>query len=159
MLRLAARGGDVIVEELGAVLGGHFDGRAVIVKPVDGDQLCERRDSADVVGMIMGDYQGVKLRESRGFHGCDDAVGIAVAGEAGVHKQRLARGSDDQRGRAALDVDPVDPQVARPRLQKRCGSEHHRQSCRQGYCQKREPLYASHSAVILSQQYPAATGN
>ena len=51
-----------------------------------------------------------------------DAAGVPSAGEARVHQHRLSGGGDDQGGRPALDVDPVDVEPLVGRAAARSGT-------------------------------------
>src|SRR5207245_5462059 len=56
----------------------------------------------------VGGDEVVDARCARFPEGLLDAIGVARARPARVHQHRLPRRRDDQRGRAALHVDPID---------------------------------------------------
>ena len=63
----------------------------MIEKMVDGDQLRQRADAADVIGVKVRDDEVVDfLQPGFGRH-VVDALGVAVVfAPAGIHQQRLA---------------------------------------------------------------------
>ena len=67
-----------------------------------------------MVSMPVADHDVVDPLQSRFLSGCEDSLGIAVtvAWITGVEQERVSGRRDEQRRRAALDVDPVDLQVA-----------------------------------------------
>ena len=80
-----------------------------------------------MIAMPMANHNMIDFRQARLLRGGEDALGVAVAiaGIAGVEQQRFSGRRDEQRGRAAFDIDLGDFQIAR--LGERC-------ACRQ--CQR-----------------------
>src|SRR5262249_45633649 len=101
---------------------------AVIHVQIDRDHLGERLHRADVVTVEMRGEQHVDLLEPRFLRGRKDALGIAIVGSAigGIDEQRLTARRDNQRGRAARGIDPIDLKIARRGTQGRGGDEYDR---------------------------------
>ena len=88
--------------------------RAVIVKPVDPDQLRQFGNAAVMIGVVMRHDQVIDRRHSGLFHRLFDALRVAAleAGPARVNQDRFAGRRDDQRRRAAFDIDIEDVERA-----------------------------------------------
>jgi hypothetical protein len=88
-----------------------------------------------MIAVIVRDDQVVDLLALRhlsdGFH---DPVGIAAARIAAIDQDRFARGRDNQRRRAPLDIDPIDVQP----VVGGAGLRMDRQEQREGDCQRRK---------------------
>jgi hypothetical protein len=81
----------------------------VIDEGVDRNACHQLGKAADVVGVIVSDQDVIYSREAGFFGDGDDAVGIAavIVGPAGINKEGLSVGSNEERGLAALDVDKI----------------------------------------------------
>ena len=84
--------------------------RAVIDEGANRHARRQRRDAADVIGVVVRHDEVVDPRQPGLLHRRRDAIGVAAveAGVARVDQQRLARRRDNQRRLAAFDVDEVD---------------------------------------------------
>jgi hypothetical protein len=106
-----------------------------LVQRADRHQLRELGHAAEVVHVEMREQQVVDALQP-GDLGRDlvDAPRVAPAGIAGVDQHGLARGRDDERGRAALDVDPVDVEgLVRGACRRRGNGEAERQTGSEGF--------------------------
>ena len=106
----------------GVEIGGEVSARdvrvfaieAVVEEFADGDALDEFGHAANVIGVKVGDEHVIKTGDAGVAHGGLDALGVAtvVARPPCVNQQRLAGGSDEERGLSAFDVDGVDAEGA-----------------------------------------------
>ena len=86
-------------------------GLAVIDEGANLHTLRKCRQPAGVVAVKVRDEHVVEALQARDFANNPrdpPRVTVVEALESGVHQHRLPAGGDDQRRRAALDVDPVD---------------------------------------------------
>src|SRR5215471_19840008 len=83
---------------------------AVIVEVDYRKLLGESKQSPNVIAMIMGCPHVIDLLQAGDLQRIDDATEIAIAGVAGIDKQRLAGGSNEERGLASLGIDVIDVQ-------------------------------------------------
>ena len=82
---------------------------SVIDEGADWNPLGELRSAANVVVMVMGDEDEVDFVNAGIMRSSDDAVGVTtvIARPTGIDEERLARGSDEERGLTAFDVHKI----------------------------------------------------
>ena len=107
-----------------------FDEVAAIETEADLDELRQGRQPALVAGVEMTEHEVVDPLQPRLLRDFENASGIAAASfPTGIDQQRFAGRRDEQRRRAALDVHPVDIEIARLRIGLELqGEQHERQS-------------------------------
>jgi hypothetical protein len=85
--------------ELEVVIPGAFAAGevAVVVDDADGDECREAGSAAEVVEVIVGADEVVDFFEAGDFGGdVEDAIGVALAGVAGVDEDGFIGGGDDE---------------------------------------------------------------
>ena len=80
------------------------------MKCLIGKPLGQLLQSAHVIAVIVGENQVVDLLDAGFVEHLGDPVGIAGAGVAGIHEQRLAGRRHVERGESALGVDEINIQ-------------------------------------------------
>ena len=85
---------------------------AVIDEGADFDAIRELGHAAHVIAMVMSDENVVELFDFGRLGGLHNAVRIAAvkAAPSGVDQQRVAGGSNDERGLSAFHIDKIDLQ-------------------------------------------------
>jgi hypothetical protein len=106
---------------------------SVVVERAERQQLGERGQSADVIGVPMADDHVVDPCQAYRFRCGDDAlrVAVVVAREAGVEQERLSVGRGEECGGASLNIDPGNLQTTAAGLgQRRADEGEHADTCR-----------------------------
>jgi hypothetical protein len=99
---------------------------AVIVEMRDGELPGEFEQRTHVVAVVVRGPQVIDLGDASGSERIRDAPEGTVAGVAGIHQQRLAGRTDEERRLPAFRVDVVDRQRFSPGLcgQAQNGNDH-----------------------------------